>query len=243
MHRLLNSSSEDAMVSIKRMAVGLCRLGACAVAIGVGVAVGSGSYPVRKPLSDTPPTTHVETAGTQNESPPQAPISKSGKAPSQVAVSTEHAPPVQPSLAMPGIKVAQWHLSDQAESIPNQSPQSDFAAGRPVYLSMTLDGTQEAIDAMRANRPLNVEVRWVREAGPSPIGAPNLVTSLTIGRRDLADRFEQRVRSQGFFEWHSWARKDMLSPGDWTVSITGPDGHPVACGHEGQPCQFSIHIG
>jgi hypothetical protein len=97
--------------------------------------------------------------------------------------------------------------------------------------------------AMRANRPLNIEVHWVRDAGPSPIGAPNLVTSLTIGRSDWADRFEQRVRSQGFFEWHSWARKDTLSPDDWTVSVTGPNGQPVACGHDGQPCQFSIHVG
>jgi hypothetical protein len=216
------------MFPIRRIEVGLCRLGACAVAIGAGVVVGSGSYPGR-PQLDTPSATRVET--TQNEPPPQT------------AVNTENAPPVQPSAAMPGIEVAQWHLSDQAERIPNRSPQSDFAAGRPVYLSMTLDGTQEAIDAMRANRPLTVEVHWVREAGPSPIGAPNLVTNLRIGRRDLADRFEQRVRSEGFFEWHSWARKDALSPGDWTVSVSGPNGQPLACGHEGQPCQFSIHVG
>src|ERR1700747_1364298 len=165
------------MVPIKRIAVGLCRLGACAVAIGVGVAVGSGSYPERKPQLDTPPATRVEptrveTARTRNEPPPQTPIAKSGAAPNQIAVKTEPAPPIQPSVAMSGIKVAQWHLSDQAENLPNRSPQSDFAAGRPLYLSMTLDGTQEAIDAMRANRPLNVEVHWVREAGPSPIGAP-----------------------------------------------------------------------
>ena len=231
------------MVSIKRMAVGLCRLGACAVAIGVGVAVGSGSYPLRKPQLDAPPATRAETPATQSGPPLEAPISKSSEAPSQIAANIENAPRAQPSAAMPRIEVAQWHLSDQAENLPNRSPQSDFAAGRPVYLSMTLDGTQEAVDGMRANHPLNIEVHWVRDAGPSPIGAPNLVTSLTIGRRDLADRFEQRVRSQGFFEWHSWARKDTLSPGDWTVSVTRPNGQPVACGHDGQPCQFSIHVG
>jgi hypothetical protein len=75
-------------------------------------------------------------------------------------------------------------------------------------------------------------------------GAPDLVTELTIGRPELASIFVDQVRRDGHFQWHSWARKDALSPGRWTVSLTYPDGQPVLCGSPpGGACRFSIDVG
>jgi hypothetical protein len=147
---------------------------------------------------------------------------------------------VQPSDLESGIEVVQWRFGDHAGNTVGQSLQSDIVAGRPVYLSMTLEGTQASIDAIRADHQLKIQVRWTRETAN---GAPNLVTELTVGRPDLADTLEQQVRRKGFFEWHSWARKDTLSPGTWTISLTYPDGQPLPCGHEAQPCRFRIDVG
>jgi hypothetical protein len=120
---------------------------------------------------------------------------------------------------------------------------SPMTPGRPVYLSMTLDGTQAAIDRMQAGPPLTIQVHWTRDnAGAAP-GAPNLVTDLTIGRPGLAATLDGDVRRKGYFEWHTWARKDYLSPGPWTVSVTYPDGQLLTCGADAQPCRFSITVG
>jgi hypothetical protein len=37
--------------------------------------------------------------------------------------------------------------------------------------------------------------------------------------------------------------KDYLSPGVWTVSVTYPDGQPLPCGPDAQPCGFYINVG
>jgi hypothetical protein len=129
-----------------------------------------------------------------------------------------------------GITVDQWQFSP---TVP----------GQPVYLSMTLAGSQAAIDRMRAGGSLTIQVHWERENAATAPGAPNLVTDLTIGRPGLADALEREVSRKGFFEWHSWARKDMLGAGTWTVSLTYPDGQPLACGADAQPCRFTINIG
>jgi len=102
-----------------------------------------------------------------------------------------------------GITVSRWEFSPAI-------------AGRPVYLSMTLAGTQTALDRMQTG-PLRIEVHWVRDNAATAPGAPELVTDLTIGRPDLAGALAGEVRRNGFFEWHSWARKDMMAPGTWTV--------------------------
>jgi hypothetical protein len=83
----------------------------------------------------------------------------------------------------------------------------------------------------------------VRESVSGPAGVANLVTDLTIGRPGFADAFEEQVRRRGFFEWHGWARKDALSPGMWTVSLTSSDGQLLLCGQDAQPCRFTINVG
>ena len=120
---------------------------------------------------------------------------------------------------------------------------SPAMAGRSVYLSITLEGTQAAIDRMHGDRPLTIQVRWVRENTATAAGSPNLVTDLTVGRPGLAAALEGEVRRQGFFEWHSQAKKDALGPGTWTVSLTYPDGQPLPCGQDAQPCRFTISVG
>jgi hypothetical protein len=105
---------------------------------------------------------------------------------------------------------------------------------------MTFHGTQAAIDAMRSGHQPKIQVHWVREGANS---APNLTTELTVGRPGLADTFEQQVRRKGFFEWHSWARKDTLPPGAWTISLTDSDGQLFPCGPDAEPCRFNIGVG
>jgi hypothetical protein len=98
-----------------------------------------------------------------------------------------------------GITVTRWEFSP---AVP----------GRPVYLSMTLGGTQTAIDRMQSG-PLAIQVHWVRENAGAEPGAPNLVTDLTIGRPDLTGALGGEVRRKGFFEWHSWAKRTRSAPG------------------------------
>lgn len=167
--------------------------------------------------------------------------------PSQVAmtpqpvgdVSAQSANGMTPALEL---SVAQWGFSHDLANTQKQVPPDSVPPGQPLYLWMTLDGAQAAIDRIQTG-PLTIQVHWVREnAGATP-GAPNLVTDLTIGRPDVAATLEEVVRRSGHFEWHSWARKDTLSPGRWTVSLTYPDGRPLPCGQSEEPCRFTINVG
>jgi hypothetical protein len=142
-----------------------------------------------------------------------------------------------------GVRVAQWRFGDRLESAAGRPSSLNFTAGQPIYLSMTLDGTQAAIDDMKANHSLTIQVHWVRDPTGAGNGAPDLVTALTIGRPDLAEALDREVRRKGFFQWHSWARKDTLSPGNWTVSLTYPDGRILPCGQDEQPCRFQLKVG
>ena len=114
---------------------------------------------------------------------------------------------------------------------------------QPVYPAMRLYGTQAAIDRTQTDPALTIQVRWVRDNVDWAPGDLNLVTDLTIGGRGLAAALGDDVRRKGFFEWNTWARKDYLSPGAWTVSVTYPDGQPLACGPDAQSCRFTINVG
>jgi hypothetical protein len=152
---------------------------------------------------------------------------------SEAAPPSKAAAAVQPSgeaALRSEITVARWEFS------PTTSLQ-------PAYLSMTLYGTQAAIDQMRTGSPLTIRVRWARDNADWAPGDRNLVTDLTIGGPDLAAALEGDAHRKGYFEWHTWARKDYLSPGVWTVSVTYPDGQPLPCGPDAQPCRFTINVG
>jgi len=89
-------------------------------------------------------------------------------------------------------------------------------------------------------------VHWNRADDGATPGAPDLTTRLTIGQPGVLPLFAGEVARQGHFEWHSWARKDSLSPGVWTVSLTYPDGRPLPCGSAttaARACRFSVTIG
>ena len=197
--------------------------------IAVSIATGAATW------VDPPPATEAQADRSPGSSvvTPRQPIATAP--PPAIAVVP---PPQQPVPSNPqseltadaGVTVAQWEFSH-------------VTPGRPLYLSMTLDGTQPAIDSMRGDHPLRVEVHWVRENGETGPGAPNLVTELIIGRPGLASVLAGDVRRKGYFEWHSWARKDALSPGSWTASVTYPNGQPLLCGQDAQPCRFTIDVG
>jgi hypothetical protein len=107
---------------------------------------------------------------------------------------------------------------------------------------MTLHGTQAAVDRMRADHRLAMEIHWVRKSGSGSVGVADRVMELTIGRPGFADGFEEQVGRRGFFEWHSWARRDALGAGMWTVSLTSSDGQLLLCDQDKQFCQFAINV-
>lgn len=182
-----------------------------AIPIATGAAAWVNPAPVGLPPATQPQVSALPKAGTTVPQP-------------QIGLSPQTG---DNAAAGSGLTVARWQFGPTAP-------------GGPVYLSMTLDGTQAAVDRMRADHPLSIQVHWVRGSGS---GAPNLVTELTIGQPALAAALAGEVRRKGYFEWHSWARKDTLSPGTWTVSLTYPDGTPLSCGQDSQPCRFTINIG
>src|ERR1700751_1907099 len=158
----------------------------------------------------------ISTSGATWINPPTHPAVAAAE-PSQRATIPQIGSQVPPApgdhaVADSGIKVTRWQFSP---AIP----------GRPVYLSMTFDGAQTAIDRMHTS-PLMIQVRWVRQDAASTPGAPDLVANLTVGRQELAGALEGEVRRTGSFEWHSWARKDARHPGTWGVFLTYPKGQP-----------------
>jgi hypothetical protein len=214
------------MFQARTVAAQICRFGVCgAILIGAGAANWIDPAPIGE--SETGPPTASSIA-------PPSPLRASALIGRQIAAAPEAA------VASSGLAVMRWGFSDRPAAQPNQPPQGTIAAGRPLYLWLVLDGTQAAVNDMRANQGLAIEVHWMRD---SSSGAPDLVTPLTVGRPGLAGIFEQQVRTKGFFEWHSWARKDTLSPGPWTVSLTYPNGRPLLCGSDAQPCRFKINAG
>lgn len=144
-------------------------------------------------------------------------------------------------LAPSALSVTRWTFrSGNGEDV---SATGRAPAGQSLTLSMTLDGNQAALDQMRTRGSIAIEVRWQRQSGSAAPGAPDLVTRLAIGHRGLAASLAGEVSRTGFFEWHSWAEKTSLSPGMWTVSLTYPDGTPLACGNPPAPCRFRIAVG
>jgi hypothetical protein len=96
------------------------------------------------------------------------------------------------------IVVAEWGYGYSLETARNQVRHGNVVHGRRLYLSMTLNGTQTAVDRMRAGPRFVIEVRWERENGKASAGTSNRVTDLPIGRPGLADALEQQVRAEGF---------------------------------------------
>jgi hypothetical protein len=181
----------------------------------VTVATATGAAMWVNPADQSPPPTVLH--GPRSEAAPPSKAAAAVQASGEAALRSE-------------ITVARWEFSP---ATPLQ----------PAYLSMRLYGTQAAIDQMRTGSPLTIRVRWARDNADRAPGDRNLVTDLTIGGPDLAAALEGDVRRNGYFEWHTWARKDYLSPGAWTVSVTYPNGQPLPCGPDAQPCRFTINVG
>jgi hypothetical protein len=191
------------------------RIGWLAAGAAIPIATGAATWINPEPVTQAPVRHHQVSALPKADIPaPHPPIGLSAQPGPNLASDSE-------------LTVARWVFSPATP-------------GRPVYLSMTLDGSQAAIDRMRSDRPLTIQVHWTRDTAS---GAPNLTTDLMIGRPGLASALASEVRRQGYFEWHSWASKDTLSPGQWTISLSYPDGTPLACGPDRQPCRFTLNVG
>ncbi|HTT79002.1 MAG TPA: hypothetical protein VMF86_04915 [Stellaceae bacterium] len=187
--------------------------------------------PVLPPSLSTTPAPPASGAAT-----PQQPSS-----PTTTAAVPPEAPPQAANgapQAAGGLAVVDWGLGPRLGSAATALP-----VGQPLYLWMTIAGGQAAVARLQAG-PIAIDVHWTRVAAGASSGAPDLTTRLTVGQPDLVPVYAGEVYRQGYFEWHSWARKDTLSPGAWTVSLTYGDGQPLMCGvATPRPCRFSITIG
>jgi hypothetical protein len=192
---------------------------------------------------------------------PQSPSAAAPTAGAPVATAAvpppEKTPPSPPviapasggtSLAESGgtasLAVVKWSFS--AGSPPDQSGGGPLVAtaGRPLYLSLTVQGGEAAVDQLRTGGGIPIVVHWTRAGANAAKGAPDLTSELTIGDRGIASALAGEVEHRGHFDWHTWTRKDTLSPGQWGVSLTYPDGQPVMCGQSAEePCRFSINVG
>jgi hypothetical protein len=175
-------------------------------------------------------TTHAEAA------PPRAATAEQAPA--------ENTSPPAHGVASSGpasLLVVKWSLGGRLQG----NPDGGLPAGQPLYLSLTVQGGQSAVDQLRNAGGIPIIVHWTRDDGGSTgKSAPDLTSELTIGRPGIAAALAGEVEHQGHFAWHTWTRKDTLTPGQWSVSLTYPDGAPVMCGQSAaEPCRFSINIG
>lgn len=166
--------------------------------------------------------------------------STSTPGPSPAATATPATASVQPAAAPAGpagITVSSWGFSQTSPKDTGPSPQT-ATVGRPLYVWMVLDGGEAAVDQLKNGSQVSIQVHWTNDNAASK--APALTSNLTVGRPDIAATLAGQVAKTGHFQWHSWTRKDVLSPGHWTVSLTDPSGQPISCGQG--PCQLSINV-
>lgn len=133
-------------------------------------------------------------------------------------------PPVSPAPQSAPLEVTGWSLNH----------------GR---LTVTVHGNSAALDRLRSEGRLAIQVHWVRDGAGDAAGASELTTELPVGRPGLVSALAGEVQHQGYFAWHSWAWKRASSHGAWTVSLTYPDGSPVVCAPQQQPCRLSSNGG
>jgi hypothetical protein len=152
------------------------------------------------------------------------------------------APPKADASPKAGLDIAQWGFTNTLPGGRYPAAASTAVHGGPVYFWIKVKGGQAAVERLRSDGRLAIEVRWIHDGGNASAGTRDHITELPIGRRELASSFAEQVKRYGFFEWHSWARKDVLGRGRWTVSLTYADGQPVLCG-EAQPCRFPLTVG
>jgi hypothetical protein len=192
--------------------------------------------------SQPPPATTAspQSANTEPAIAKPTPPQPGGVEPARTAAAT--AATGDTALSQSPLSVMRWSMNGTVEQRPNGDLTIATAAGRPLYLQFTIDGGQAAVDRLQNGDRLVIEVHWVRAGDAATAGAPNLSTELTVGRPELAPLFASQVQKQGHFEWHLWARKDVLSPGHWTVTLTYPDGAPVQCGQaQPRPCRLAVN--
>ena len=131
------------MVRIGRIAAGLCRLGACVAAIGVGVAIGSNSFTERKPKPIHPPRPALRPLqnprirlfpGRKARRRRQPRLQKPAKPRRQLFPAPEMSLPRSPRLANPGSRSCNGGSVNILET-PRVNPRRaiSWRAGRYIY--------------------------------------------------------------------------------------------------------------
>lgn len=152
-------------------------------------------------------------------------------------------PPAPNGAEGPPLVVSAWGLGSNPSLAAYSVAAAAIPSGRPFYIWLKLEGNAAALDAMQAEGGLPVVVHWTPDTANAGPPAPPLTTRLVVGNPRLAPALAGEVEHTGHFTWHTWTRKDTLSPGRWSVSLTYPGGKPLACGQELRPCRFSFTVG
>jgi hypothetical protein len=206
-----------------------------------GATAASATRPTASPVPSPAPSANAATRSASSSG-PLPPGGENG--PPAVA-----AAPREPS----SLTVVKWSFGPDLQGGHDAGGSALAApAGRPLYLRLTVEGGEAAVNQLRGDGGggdggggIPIVVHWSRVDAEATKGAPDLTTELTIGRGVGASALAGEVEHEGRFEWHTWTRKDTLTSGQWSVSVTYPDGRPVMCGQSPapEPCRFSINIG
>jgi hypothetical protein len=202
-----------------------------------GQAAAATAAPPKQGITPAPAKEVAPIASKKAETPPPAVAASGSTAPPGSATDGQ-------TLLQSPLTVVRWGFSATAQPDDSGGFSIVARAGRPLQLWLTIEGGQTAIAQLQAAGRLAIDVHWQRADKSAGPGGPDLNTELTIGRPGLASIFAGQVQRQGHFQWHLWSRKDALSPGQWIVSLTYPDGTPVRCGQAmPQPCRLSVSAG
>jgi hypothetical protein len=234
-HRAASASGKRASRADNRPAT----VASAALPPARAVAVAKGDAARVPTAPPKPPAASLGSTAARWTNPPPEPTAAPVSPPAPHARAA--AQPAGGDLAQPAVAVTQWGFRSGNSEIASAS--EPVPAGRPLILRIVFDGNLATAEQIRIRGGIAIEVRWTRETSDTAPGAPNLVTRLTIGNRGLADSLAAEARRTGFFVWHSWAEKRSLSPGTWNVSVTYPNGQPLACGNPPAPCRFHIAVG
>ena len=171
--RLTAASRVPAGILLYLIVIGLAATATIGVFFGIGLSMlvppieekiaGSGTDdrspeldPLRPPTAMARPRWRVDHAapGSAIEAPPQLPATALSQA--DVARQSEN------PIAEADLVVAQWGFGYSLETARKQALQGNQVRSGPLYLSMTLNGTQSAVDRMRTGSLPAINVRWER---------------------------------------------------------------------------------
>lgn len=136
----------------------------------------------------------------------------------------------------------------QGREVTGRYSDGSTAPVAPIIFWSRLEGRETALATLRDKHKLPIRHQWRRYAGWQEAfedREPIDEMALDVGRDTVLAGLQLEFTNRGFFDWRTWSRKDVLSPGVYTVVVVYADGTPVPCAPSvasSRGCQFSIAI-